>query len=405
MKKQTGPVRGSGLWTILILVLILAFAVSAAAAEDTAPLEMMEDNTFWYGHFEQDNNLVNGKEPILWRVLDVDWEHEYFLAMSEYGLYTMNYHHSNSRTAWADTDVRDWLNHAFASAAFTVEERRHIAITEVSGSMDRFFLLNPDQVQKYLKEPYLCPASAYAISCGAYVNEKTQTSSWLLRTDVAAERIAWVGGGGKLYLPTGSKGVNYLTSGDNVVRPVMWISLSEINDGEIVDYVKAEPTQAPVQPKQEDGLWAYTLDSTIATRSGPSTGYNGIGNYENVDRVKVISRASDGSIMWLEVEFPYNGLIVRCYTGLKRVNVDVNIVPDDPASPLFAARVIKEGNAYYGPGRNYKKQVDIYTPSIGTPGQVLKQENGWYCFQYEVQSQGKTVPVRVWLPEEDVEAE
>ena len=143
----------------------------------------------------------------------------------------MNYHHSNDMTAWKDTDVRRWLNQNFAATAFTAEELAAVVFTQVSGSVDRFFLLDPDQVRRYLREPYYCYATPYAVNCGAYVNEQTLGSSWLLRTDIAEQRIAWIGGAGKLYLPSGSSGVNYLTSGDNVVRPAMWIDMNQVDDG------------------------------------------------------------------------------------------------------------------------------------------------------------------------------
>ena len=386
----------------LAMVLFLCAVLSAGLADgEGTEIEILPGNMFYYGTFEQDNDLSNGREPILWRILDTDWEHDYMLAVSEYGLYTMNYHHSNNKTKWKDTDVRVWLNRDFASSAFTQEQRMHIAVTKVSGSKDRFFLLDESQIKKYLKEPYLCEATEYAIATGAYVNEKTQTSSWLVRMDVAQERIAWVGGAGKLYSATGSKGVNYLTSKDNVVRPVMWISQREINDGSLNESDGVAPGSKKTEPP--DDLYAPTIDSTIATRSGPSTGYNGIGSYKNVDRVRVLSRVSDGSIWWLQVEFAYNGLTVRCYTGLKRVNIDINIVPDDAHTPLGAATVVQAPSAYYGPGKNYKRQVEKFTPAIGTEGEVIREENGWYCFEYERMEDGHPQRVRVWLLPEDVQ--
>ncbi len=380
-----------------IALLLALCGLLTAGAADGAVIEIMQDNTFWFGAFEQDNNLGNGDEPILWRILDVDWSTDQLLVLSEYGLHTMNYHHSDSRTAWADTDVRAWLNQTFAARAFSPEESKHIAVSRVSGSMDRVFLLDADQVRKYLKEPYLCTATPYAIACGAYVNKKTGTSSWLLRTDVAEGRIAWVGGAGALYLPSGSKGVNYLTTADNVVRPAMWVSRSEITDeleGEFIPVNTAAP--------QRSGLTARTLDTTIATRSGPSTGYNGIGSYKDIYEVKVLSRASDGSVMWLLVEFQYQGLTVRCYTGAKRVNIDVSIVPDEPDPMNDPAVVIRQPAAYYGPGKLYKKQVEKFTPPVGTEGRVLWEENGWYCFEYTMQDGGHDVLVRVWLQPEDI---
>lgn len=371
------------------------FALAVPEGASGAELEIAEDNTFYFGRFEQDSSMLTEPEPILWRILDVDWGSGNMLALSEYGLYTMNYHHSkDTPTLWGDSDVRNWLNRDFAAAAFTEEERKHIAETQVSDSTDRVFLLDEAQIKKYLTEPYLCKATPYALATGAYVNEKTNTSSWLVRTDLATERIPWVGGAGTLYSQTGSKGVNYQTSSDNVVRPAMWINREEINDGVLREQERARPK-----------IVVPTLDSTISTRSGPSQQYNGIGDYREVYEVEVLSCCSDGSTMWLEVEFPYKGLMIRCYTGLKRVAVDIGDVPADPYGTVGTAAVIREPSAYYGPGTNYKKQVEKFTPTVGTAGEVIGEENGWYCFQYEMIEEGSKIPtqVRVWLPAEDVE--
>lgn len=359
--------------------ILCILALSAAAADAVKPGYL-----FFFGSFEQDTFDGDGREPIVWRVLDTDPERGLVLALSEYGLYTMKYHRNNNQTYWGDTDVRDWLNSTFL-ASFTDAERAMITDTEVSGSYDTAFLLNADQVTRYLKTPYLCYATPWALAHGeegAYVNEDTGASSWLVRTDVAKKRIAWVGGGGKLYTPDGKKGVNYLTSKDNVVRPAIWVS-------EEATGRSAEGYTFP--------LYARTI-MKISTRSGPTTGYNGIGDYFSGGGqvVRVLSRVFDGSIWWLEIEFEYKGAMIRCYTGLKRVDVNIKKVPDDPAGHLGTGMVIGDVTAYYGPGTQYKHQVAKYTPEDGTTGDVIKEENGWYCLEYKA---GKEL-VRVWLPPE-----
>ena len=366
---------------VLALALVLALLpVSPALGQSVYP-----GYHFAFGHFEQDGFMVNGQEPIIWRVLDVDSGAGTALVLAEAGLYTMKYHRSNNRTSWGDTDVRQWLNTNFLSS-FSSYERSQIVPGMVSGSWDYCFLLDEYQLQRYLSYPYLCYATPWALGHGeqgAYVNESTGASSWLLRRDVAYKKISWVGGGGALYTPE-TRGTNYLTTADNVVRPAMWIRLSAIG-GEVWDY--GFP------------LFAKTLISTIATRSGPSTGFNGLGSYNNIPMVKVLSRESDGSIWWLEVEFEYNSEIVRCYTGLKRVNVSISRVPDANYWPIASGTVSYNASAYYGPGTYYKRQPARLTPAAGTSGTVLKYENGWVCFEFMQQKE----KVRVWLPQDAVQ--
>lgn len=362
------------------LLLTLSAAPSRAAAD--ADPYIGPGCRFYFGSFEQDGFSVNGREPIVWRVLDTDNGAGLVLAVSEFGLCAMKYHRNNSRTSWGDSDVRDWLNYTFVSS-FTPQELSDVAEVRVSGSRDRFFLLDSAQITRYLSAPYLCYATPWALTSGesgAYVNEDTGASSWLVRTDVAEKRIAWVGGGGKLYSPEGKKGVNYLTSKDNVVRPAMWVSR---------DAVLNEAVSWGFPP------YAKTL-MRISTRSGPSTGYNGLGDYFDGGGhlVRVLSRVHDSSIWWLQIEFEYNGSVVRCYTGLKRVDVDISRVPDERTSWIGSGTVTDGSAAWYGPGFYYKRQPERLVPPAGTTGNVVAAENGWYCLEYD---RGGEMS-RVWLP-------
>ncbi len=341
---------------------------------------------FYFGKFEQDGFTVNGKEPIVWRVLDTDESSGTVLAMSEFGLYTLKYHRNNNKTYWGDTDVRTWLNSEFL-AVFSEKERSYIVPTEVSDSEDYCFLLDPDQVREYLNRPYICYATPYAMEYGeegAYVNKNTGGSSWLVRTDVAKKKIAWVGGGGELYVP-GGKGTNYLYTADNVARPVMWLKL-EAATNEATDY------GFPLSAKMLE---------EVGINSGPSTQYNGLGEDRGIKVVHVLSCARDnGGMTWLEIEYECKGAIVRGYTGYWRVDIDVGRVPQDILSDR-PATVVQDTIAYYGPGTVYKQQVAKFTPEAGTTGTVLKEENGWYCFEYK----GKDKIIRVWLPEDAVSVE
>lgn len=363
--------------SFLILLFLFVFTVSASAGGGVSP-----GYRFLFGTFEQDTLSVDGAEPIVWRVLETDEAGGRVLAVSEFGLYTMKYNRTNNKTAWGDTDVRSWLNGPFL-ASFSEQERAAILPAQVSGSRDYFFLLDEGQVVRYLSQPYLCYATPYALLYGeegAYVNEDTGASSWLVRTDTAGKRIAWVGGGGVLYSPSGKKGVNYQTSKDNVVRPAMWLSLDAVGD-EVTSF--GFPLYAKTKMR-------------ISTRSGPTTGYNGLGDYfeGGGHLVRVLSRVNDGSIWWLQIEFEYNGVLVRCYTGLKRVEISIGRVPDEIPQFLGTGTVLDGSGAAYGPGTYYKKQPDKLVPPAGTTGSVIAQENGWYCLEYDRGSELS----RVWLP-------
>ena len=66
------------------------------------------------GSYEQDNDLRNGKEPILWRVIKNDGNSA--MLISEYGLEFMQFNSQRpyrDSFIWEDCTLRRWLNNSF----------------------------------------------------------------------------------------------------------------------------------------------------------------------------------------------------------------------------------------------------------------------------------------------------
>lgn len=140
-----------------------------------------------------------------------------------------------------------------------------------------------------------------------------------------------------------------------------------------------------------------TAQSTmrIATRSGPGTDYDELGSYHQAGyTLTVLSRAFDdrNGIWWLQVELNYGGELRRVYTGLKRVDIDINTVQDE--YPLYYARVNSSNIPYYGPGTIYTAHKNAIP--AGTEGYVYAFENGWMLF--EIYYPEKQQYRRVWMP-------
>lgn len=76
-------------------------------------------NVVTYGHYEQDNDTANGKEPIEWVVLDVQGDKA--LLISKYGLDVRPYNTEYNHVTWEECTLRTWLNDTFLNAAFTPE--------------------------------------------------------------------------------------------------------------------------------------------------------------------------------------------------------------------------------------------------------------------------------------------
>ena len=119
-----------------------------------------------FGHYEQDNNLDNGPEPIEWIILDYDEATHRALLLSRYGLEAKPYNTEEVGTTWEKCTLRSWLNDEFLNAAFSTEEQSAILVTDVDNSdgqcyngwgtsggnntQDRIFLLSYAEANKYL---------------------------------------------------------------------------------------------------------------------------------------------------------------------------------------------------------------------------------------------------------------
>lgn len=122
----------------------------------------------------------------------------------------------------------------------------------------------------------------------------------------------------------------------------------------------------------------------LSTRTGPGTQYEEVGTYFQNDwktaNLEIISAAYDdyNEIWWVQVDFSVRGTNYRAYTGLKRVDVDVNTLYHE--APLGTARMTSAGKAYWGPGRDYKESK--YNVPNHTNVTVYNAENGFVQVEF-----------------------
>ena len=138
----------------------------------------------------------------------------------------------------------------------------------------------------------------------------------------------------------------------------------------------------------------------VSSRSGPGTNYDELGSYYKAGyTLTVLSRAYDdrNGIWWLQVELSYGSELRRMYTGLKRVDIDINTVQDE--YQMYFATVISSNIPYYGPGTQYTAHKE--TVPAGTDGIIYGMENGWV--QLEFYNEAKKQYRRVWMPIERVQ--
>ena len=154
----------------------------------------------FFGNYEQDNNLSNGKEEIEWIVLEKD-ENGKMLVVSRYALDCRNYHSSANKVTWETCSLRTWLNKDFMTAAFTQSEKSNIKSTtventgnpehKVEGSKDTtdyVFLLSIEESKRYFPKTIdrICKSTPYARSLGSDLAGVTDICRWWLRSPGAS---------------------------------------------------------------------------------------------------------------------------------------------------------------------------------------------------------------------------
>lgn len=205
-----------------------------------------------FGHYEQDNDLSNGSEPIEWIVLTYDEDNHQALIVSKYGLDTLQFHKDyrfGQKITWETCSAREWLNSAFLDNAFSEAEQKAIPTIELDNSdnlnplkgqkaeaddtQDRVFLLSKSEAELYFNTEAgsrVMP-TAYAIAQGALVSEKYQIKEglpsgvWLLRTSIDSYHkvIAVTESGVYKEFKPNESGIGSMA----VVRPALWLDLDE----------------------------------------------------------------------------------------------------------------------------------------------------------------------------------
>lgn len=206
------------------LTLLLVAACFAAGAET----RLTAGDMIVFGRYEQDGNLNNGPEPILWEVAEVDWQTGTLTAISRYLLDCVQYHTSTETVSWKDTYLNRWLQYSFAPSAFNAREQAALAPAYVSGAWESVFIPSEQEFRRFLGYRTLCEPTAYAVRRGVYTawyQGKVFGSYWLRRS-VSSVWGTFVGAHGGIYNQQNNK----VTVRDNGVRPAVRLSLDYFAD-------------------------------------------------------------------------------------------------------------------------------------------------------------------------------
>lgn len=217
---------------IILTVVLIAGGVIGAIyflSEDEAtnttiePLYTDNGDTITFGHYEQDNNLANGKEPIEWKVLKREGNKA--LITSKYALDCKPYNAEKGNAKWEDSTLRKWLVNDFMNLAFNEEQKNLIQETTLPDNymIEKIFLLSKDEAENYFDSDSdrQVEATEYAKANGVFVDVMNNKCCWWLRTQGLGEGlILAVGSEGDI----GKFGADVIYS-STAVRPALWINL------------------------------------------------------------------------------------------------------------------------------------------------------------------------------------
>lgn len=195
-------------------------------------------DTLTLGTYEQDNNIYNGKEPIVWRVLAVEGGRA--LVISDKVLDQNHYHPQQTAVTWETCWMRQWLNGEFFASSFTPQEQSRVLLANVPGhvspyyntesslksvgndTQDRVFLLSAVEANLYFADnkARIAYPTQYLAAKDPDIESTAQPADWLMRQPHKHRtNTACVSDKGAT-----SNGVN-VSHARSGIRPAMWVSL------------------------------------------------------------------------------------------------------------------------------------------------------------------------------------
>ena len=171
----------------------------------------------------------------------------------------------------------------------------------------------------------------------------------------------------------------------------------------LVELITPEPQVTPDIPTfLSEGVPAPLLRS-IATRSGPSAGYDEPGSFFGAGTyVNVISKSWDeiNSMWWMQVEFNYRGIWMRAYTPANRIDIDPDRVPTENTVGE-TCKVTLSHRVYAGPGYEYDKfMVSLVYEGARVVVYAYEERDGVLWAQIHYREAVSNQNRRAWVPAE-----
>ncbi|MFR8889671.1 protein kinase domain-containing protein [Anaerobutyricum hallii] len=203
---------------------------SSSQEKDKNP-EYKVGETIEFGNYPQDKDGT--EKPIEWIVMKN--EGNQVLLLSKYVLDAKSYNEEWEDVTWETSDIRQWLNNEFYTAAFNKSEKAKIQTSLIKNednsehgtsggndTEDKVFLLSEKEAETLFSndDERIAKATEYAEKSGVYVNEEKAAYWWLRSPGDSGDDAAEVIYSGWVY-----RDGNYVDDSSGGVRPALHLNL------------------------------------------------------------------------------------------------------------------------------------------------------------------------------------
>ena len=257
--------------------------------------DLQPGKTVLFGHYEQDGNRNNGKEPIEWLILSA--EDGQALVTSLKMLEVKQYHSEQTEVTWENCSLRKWLNEDFFKSAFTEDEQDHILLKTIhtpdnpefstsggNDTQDQIFLMSLDEAES-LFDTWKSRAGEMTTWTKNNADKVKASESWWLRSSGQDARYAaYVYRSGEP-APAGNQVSVYAK-----VRPSFYLDISDPKElSGVIPTPSPEPTPTPVPaPSVISPERAEALGLSIPTPTGKEVLYLGEAKTGNAERILAV---------------------------------------------------------------------------------------------------------------------